>query len=249
MGNMSTYLKDNQPTADDSPNYDVVAWLYRPLAQVFSFGAIERSKKAHFEFVHAGDRVLYLGAGQGDEVVRAAQRGIVASAIDISARMLDRLKHSLARRNVSAAMINADVLTYEPEAPYDAVCGHYFFNCFAPNIMPVFLDRALTLVKPGGLIVIADFAPPQGRGLASALKYAYMKSGLFFYRMLGLAANHPFWDYQPLLVARGCEIVAVRDVPMAGIGAVMFRTVIARTASSIAKPTEDTVNRTHGQDT
>ncbi|MDF1609530.1 class I SAM-dependent methyltransferase [Hoeflea sp. YIM 152468] len=210
-------------------NYDLVASVYRPLAQVYSLGAIERSKRAQLEFINKGDCVLYMGAGQGDDVVAAARHGADVHAIDLSSNMLARLQAQLTRKNVSAVLICGDAINHEVDEPYDAVCLNYFLNMFPAPVMGQFLDKAIGLVKPGGLIMIADMAPPSGNVITRNLKQGYLKLGPLFYKMLGLMGNTRIWDHPASLEERGCTQIEIRDAPMAGLGAVLFRAVIART--------------------
>ena len=210
-------------------NYDFVASIYRPLAQIYSLGAIERSKRVQLEFINQGDRVLYIGAGQGDDVVGAARKGADAHAIDLSGNMLARLQAHLTRKNVSAHLICGDVMDHEVDEPYDTVCLNYFLNMFPAPVMGQFLDKAIGLVKPGGLIMIADMAPPSGNVFTRTLKRGYIKIGPLFYKMLGLTGNTKIWDHPIWLKERGCTEIELRDVPMAGLGTVLFKTVIART--------------------
>ncbi len=85
--------KQDAPTDVASRNYDRVARVYEELSRLYSFGLIRRAKEYRAcAILQPGDRVLYLGAGSGDDAVRAAARGAMVTAIDLSAAMIDRLR-------------------------------------------------------------------------------------------------------------------------------------------------------------
>ncbi|HEV7252427.1 MAG TPA: methyltransferase domain-containing protein [Mesorhizobium sp.] len=209
-------------------NYDAVARIYEELAHVYSLGLIRKAKLVELRYIKPGDRVLYLGVGSGEDALAAARAGAKVTAIDLSPRMVGRLRDRLARRGLDAELIASDALKHRPEAPYDAVCGNYFFNLFNSQDMPVVLRHAATLVKPGGRLMIADMAPPKGFG--GALSWLYLKFGLTFFWALRLAAQHPIYDYAAHGRAEGLETEAVHDFRAAGL--TLYRTVILKRPSA-----------------
>ncbi len=68
-----------------------------------------------------GRRVLDLCAAPGGKTLQLAAAGWQVTALDISAKRIDRVRENLARTGLSAQTIVADALTWEPEAPFDAV--------------------------------------------------------------------------------------------------------------------------------
>jgi 16S rRNA (cytosine967-C5)-methyltransferase len=68
-----------------------------------------------------GRRVLDLCAAPGGKTLQLAAAGWQVTALDISARRLDRLRENLARTGLPADVIVADALKWEPAAPFDAI--------------------------------------------------------------------------------------------------------------------------------
>ncbi len=207
-----------------SRNYDAVAGIYETLANLYSFGLIRRAKLAELAYLKIGDRVLYLGAGSGEDAVAAARAGARVTAIDLSARMIERLRRRMARKGLTAELIAGDALALDPEPLFDAVCGNYFFNVFGPVDMPVVLARAATYVRPGGHLMIADMSPPSGP--LGPLAWLYLKFGLSFFWLLGLASQHPIYDYRPHVERLGFRQVALHDHRLLGIGPALYRTLV-----------------------
>ncbi|MBV1917037.1 MAG: RsmB/NOP family class I SAM-dependent RNA methyltransferase [Sphingomonadaceae bacterium] len=68
-----------------------------------------------------GRRVLDLCAAPGGKTLQLAAAGWDVTSLDISGKRLERLRENLARTGLSAKLIAADALEWEPDAPFDAV--------------------------------------------------------------------------------------------------------------------------------
>lgn len=66
-------------------------------------------------------RVLDLGAAPGGKTLQLAAAGWKVTALDISERRLERLRHNLARTGLEAEIVKADALTYVPAKRFDAI--------------------------------------------------------------------------------------------------------------------------------
>ena len=68
-----------------------------------------------------GRRVLDLCAAPGGKTMQLAAAGWQVTALDSSARRLERMVSNLTRVNLSAEVVQADALVWEPQAKFDAV--------------------------------------------------------------------------------------------------------------------------------
>ncbi|MCZ7545195.1 MAG: methyltransferase domain-containing protein [Anaerolineae bacterium] len=119
---------------------------------------------AHVPF-RAGDRVLELGCGTGEDAVWLAQRGVEVTATDASPAMLD-----VARRKVTAAQVAGRVmlapfdmarLDAVPASVHDTYDG-VFANFGALNCLPERRSLAAFLaqrVRPGGKALLVLMGP------------------------------------------------------------------------------------------
>lgn len=199
MGGVSTRLADY--------GYGPVAGFYDELAGFYSRGRIPLTKAAHLAHLRPGDRVLYPGVGRGREAIEAARRGACVTAIDISPAMLRRLQTAFAAEGLEAESIEGDVSRHRPIEPYDVVVANYFLNLFEAARAEAMLAHLARCLRPGGLLVLTDFARPVGglRGrLASEIYYRPVN---WIAWLLGLCALHPILDYRPMLAAGEWEIV------------------------------------------
>lgn len=137
-----------------------------------------------------GLRVLDLCAAPGGKTLQLADAGAEVTALDISGPRLARLRENLARTGLSAQVVTADALAWEPEAQFDAVlldapCSatgtirrhpdlpHIRQPSDIPGLVDLqarLLDRALTWVKPGGRLVYCtcSLLPEEGEAQVAA---------------------------------------------------------------------------------
>jgi len=94
-----------------------------------------------------GGSVLDVGAGTGFLSLAAARLGYRVSALDLSARMLDRLRASAAREGVEVALYQG-AGDQPPEGPFDAVISRHLL---------------WTLPDPGRALAAWRAAAPVGR--------------------------------------------------------------------------------------
>jgi demethylmenaquinone methyltransferase/2-methoxy-6-polyprenyl-1,4-benzoquinol methylase len=214
------------------PNYDRVASVYDAAARIYSAGLIRRAKLAQISVMKAGDRVLYLGAGAGEDAARAAARGAAVTCIDTSPAMLDRARRRFKRRGVAGEFIEGDVMLHDRLAFYDAVAGNFFFNVFERESMLRFLEHAVRLIRPGGLLLIADFAPPEGALPARMFSRVYARLPMIPFWLARLVAWHPIYDYAAEFGRLGLSEVWRRDFRLLNVSPVVFRSVAAAKQSA-----------------
>lgn len=144
-----------------------------------------------------GERVLDLCAAPGGKTMQLAAAGAEVTALDVSETRLVRLRENLARTGLSAQIVVADALTWEPDAPYDAIlldapCSATGTLRRHPDLAYArdgsgiadlttlqarLLDRAAGWLKPGGRLVYAtcSLLPEEGEEIVAA---ALARTGL-----------------------------------------------------------------------
>jgi SAM-dependent methyltransferase len=66
-------------------------------------------------------RIVVPGCGNGWELVELARRGFEVVGIDYTAAAVERSRARCAAHGVAVQVIQADVLNYQPELPFDAI--------------------------------------------------------------------------------------------------------------------------------
>lgn len=111
-----------------------------------------------------GRRILDLGCGTGNVSLACAERGARVVGIDINAEMLE-----VARKKAKAAGFEDRVELLELgvaemggriEGGFDAAVACLTFSELTPDEQTYALSAVRSLLKPGGIIVIADEALP-----------------------------------------------------------------------------------------
>ncbi|OAN66386.1 RsmB/NOP family class I SAM-dependent RNA methyltransferase [Sphingomonas sp. TDK1] len=128
--------------------------------------------------------VLDLCAAPGGKTLQLAAAGWQVTAVDVAENRLARLRENLERTGLSAQIVTADLLTWSPAAPADAVlldapCSATGIFRRHPDVLhrvrpsliaemaelqARLLDRAAAWVKPGGTLVFAtcSLEPKEG---------------------------------------------------------------------------------------
>jgi 16S rRNA (cytosine967-C5)-methyltransferase len=142
-----------------------------------------------------GRTVLDLCAAPGGKTLQLAAAGWAVTALDASAKRLERVEQNLARTRLSAEVIVADALQWEPAEPFDAVlldapCTATGTCRRHPDVLhrigarqiaeqaeiqAALLERAAEWVKPGGQLIYAvcSLEPEEGEAQAAAVALAH----------------------------------------------------------------------------
>lgn len=198
---------------DEYP-YGSIAGMYDLLAGLYSRGQIGTSKRVQLDSIESGDRVLYAGAGSGQEILLAARFGAKVTAIDLAAAMLEKVSKRFAREGLESDLICADVATHEPTELYDVVVANYFLNLFDVERAREMARHLCGLVKPGGTLLLADFALPIGGPVSRLMSEVYYRPVNWIAWALGFCALHPILDYARLIEPMGFRIRSERRFPV-----------------------------------
>ncbi len=165
------------------PGYSEGAWWVQDVAAALAVPMLGEVR---------GLRVLDLCAAPGGKTMQLAAAGATVTALDISGPRMARVRDNLARTGLSADLVVADALHWQPEAPYDAVlldapCSATGTIRRHPDLQYIrdgseiaalvvlqaqLFERALTFLKPGGRMVFCtcSLLPDEGEAqLAAAL--------------------------------------------------------------------------------
>lgn len=205
--------------------YRIATHVYDAATLLWSGGAIWRTRAAAADAARPGDTVLLPGPGTGRSAVRAAARGALVVAPDLSPSMLRRAARRVRRADASVALVRADLDAIDGDGAFDLVICEHFLNVFDEREMPGVRDRLIGCVRAGGTLAIADFAPAPERGVASALQRAYHWLPLGGCALLTGNARHAIHDHGAGLAKDGrVELVRTYDARVLGIGPRWFRT-------------------------
>jgi methyl halide transferase len=93
-------------------------------------------------------RILVPGCGAGYEVATLAAMGFDVTGLDYAASALERTRAQLGAR--SATLVQADVLSWEPERPFDAIYEQTCLCALYPDQWRAYADRVHRWLLPRG---------------------------------------------------------------------------------------------------
>jgi ubiquinone/menaquinone biosynthesis C-methylase UbiE len=134
--------------------------------RLLTLGGAGRAYDRLVEHVQAGQHVLDVGCGTGALTLRAAKRGATVKGIDVNARMLEiaqqRAEEAGLADRVELCEMGVAELDGEAEQSYDAVTSGLCFSELTEGERVYALKEAYRVLKPGGLLLVADEAVPRG---------------------------------------------------------------------------------------
>ncbi len=134
--------------------------------RMLTLGGLDKAYDRLASHIVAGQSVLDIGCGTGALTIRAARRGATVKAIDVSAQILET-----ARRRARAADVTGridfeekGVAELDSEAPEicDVVTSGLCFSELSDDEIRYTLEQVKRILRPGGLLLVADEARPSG---------------------------------------------------------------------------------------
>ena len=172
----------DQASVPDLPGFAEGAWWVQDIAA---------SCAARLLGAGEGRTALDLCAAPGGKTMQLAAAGWQVTAIDQSKKRLERLGDNLARTGLSAGIVQADLRTWAPEAPVDAIlldapCSATGIYRRHPDVLhrigprqiaelaelqADLLARAADWLKPGGQLIYATCSLEQVEGEAQIARF------------------------------------------------------------------------------
>jgi 16S rRNA (cytosine967-C5)-methyltransferase len=176
---MPGHLRLDNADVTGLPGFEEGAWWVQDLSASLPARLIGRGE----------GMALDLCAAPGGKTLQLASAGWQVTAVEMTAKRLGRLSENLARVNLAADLVEADVMRWQPQAPADAVlldapCSATGIFRRHPDVLhrvrpraiaelaevqTAMLARAAQWVKPGGSLVYAvcSLEPQEGEGVAA----------------------------------------------------------------------------------
>ena len=95
-------------------------------------------------------RVLVPGAGRGAEPLALAEAGFDVTAVDAAPSAVAVQRARLSGLHVRARVELADLFSWKPEAPFDAIYEQTCLCALPPATLPAYAARLRSWLKPGG---------------------------------------------------------------------------------------------------
>jgi demethylmenaquinone methyltransferase/2-methoxy-6-polyprenyl-1,4-benzoquinol methylase len=210
-------------------HYGRTAWFYEQAAHLYSGGQILASKRWQLNYINEGDKVLYAGAGSGEDVILAAQKGAQVTVVELAPEMIKKLAKKLEKQGLteSVELICGDAFTHDRLDYYDIVAANYFLNVFSEPLMTKMLKHLSQLMLTNGKLMIADFAPLKGNLIQRALQKIYYLCAVSAFHLIANNPFHPIYHYDEFLAAIEMKSIDDKTFPLAGFGPKWYKALIA----------------------
>jgi 16S rRNA (cytosine967-C5)-methyltransferase len=176
----SRHVRVESASVSDLPGFGEGRWWVQDLAASLPARLIPQE----------ATRVLDLCAAPGGKTMQLAAAGHRVTSVDSSKSRLARLRENLERTHLTAELVEADALTWEPKQQFDAVlldapCSATGTFRRHPEVLyrarpqiilasaefqAKLLDRSMQRVRPGGPVVysVCSLEPAEGEATISA---------------------------------------------------------------------------------
>ena len=182
-------------------SYKFLGPIYKIGCFLVSGNALSRCRISQFANIKAGDKILIAGVGPGDDALYAAQIGAHVTVVDISQTMLKEFSKLISSQKYSGTIraLSLDILHFQEQDQFDYVVANFFLNVFSKEKMKIILKHLIQQAKPGGKIIVSDFAYSKGNFLIKFLQNMYWYCIVSVFWLFAGNAFHKIENYEEVM--------------------------------------------------
>lgn len=172
-------------------------------------GCVRAVKEAVVSHISAGSYVLEIGCGTGELAAMLIARGATVTGFDVSPAMVgmarDRIRAEDLKDKLTIKQMGVDGMDGLPTSAFDAVVSTLVFSELSDDERRFALKQSERVLKPGGVLVIADEVVPRTavRKVLQALARIPMLTATY---LVSRTSTHPIADLPSELKAAGFTV-------------------------------------------
>lgn len=188
-----------------------MAPFYNKITNIISEGGNIRSQRYFLTWIKKSTKVLNIGCGSVAFNVDLARKSKHVTSIDISDKMIEIAKKSIAKHKVknNVKFLCMDIMDYTSKENYDVVFANFMLNTFEWEYAVEVLKYITSFVKEDGILCIAD----EEIAKKKLQRFTQKLCRPFISWVHHIWAGHPMhkiYDYRPVLEEYGFMRVAYK---------------------------------------
>lgn len=194
---------------------EVAPERYDWAVKLMTAGRLDVMKDRIAERVKPGDRVLDIGCGTGTLALRLLRRGACVTGIDMSAFMLDtaRKKAQQVALDDRLVLIKDSVTQLRKHATpgsFDCIVCTLVLGELSPDYVAFIFGDCLSLLAPGGQLIIGDEVWPQDR-LARLIFWTMLAMAWIPQFLLLRRVNYPVRNLPQIIAQTGFRVEKIQS--------------------------------------
>ena len=139
-------------------DFNSVAKWYQFISRAVFGDALLQAQVLNLSALEKGHKVLMVGGGDGELLKHFPEDlNLQIDYVELSQQMLELAQLKAGNHRIS--FVQRDI--FEHEGQYDVIISNFFLDCFGEQTLPEVIKHLGSLLRPKGLLMVVDFAPPQ----------------------------------------------------------------------------------------